>query len=380
MLPCALLALVAAPGTAFAAGEVPALPSGDKACVGSSPVTAERPAWGQLRMNAEAVWPLSKGGGVRVAIVDSGVSSAAPALAGAVLPGADVVAGGTADNDCKGRGTVLAGLVAARPIDDSPLVGVAPDAQVLPVRIAGVDGKVDAKRIADGIRAAVAGGAGVVVVGVGVPTPSDDLFQAARAAEAANVVVVAPVSGDTDPQVWFPAAYPTVIAVNGEGPDGKATVQAPVAAGVDLVAPAAAVSLAPVGTGHYTVAGTAVAAAYAGGAAALLRGRHPDLTAQQVRSRLETTAEHPLRQADLATLGAGSVDAYAAVAVLDADPVTLPGDPAPLALPVAPPAPAAPRIAALTGVAAVTAAAMATAVLAWVRQSRRRRSPGQNSG
>ena len=371
---CAVLAGIAVPGPAVAADEVPALPSGDKACVGSSPATVGQPVWGQLRMNAEAVWPLSKGLGVRVAIVDSGVSALSPALSGAVLPGRDVVAGGRADADCKGRGTVLAGLVAARPRKGSALTGVAPDVEVLPIRIAGADGKVDADRIADGLTAAVEGGAEVVVVGVGVPTATGKLRQAADAAEAADVVVVAAVSGDNEPQVWYPAAYPTVIAVNGETPDGKVTVVAPAGAGVDLTAPGAAVSLAPVGDGHYAVAGTAVAAAYTGGAAALVRTRFPKLTAKQVRTRLEETAEHPLRRADLVTMGAGSVDAYAAVAGLDRQPDVLPVDVEPLALPPVPVTPAGPRIAAATAGGVAVAAALTVAILAWVRQSRRRRA------
>ncbi|GIF25624.1 hypothetical protein BJ973_003902 [Actinoplanes tereljensis] len=349
---------------AAAGNEPPSLPTSE--CAGPSPVTAENASWGQLRMDARSVWTQSNGGGVLVAVLDTGVSAAAPALSGAVHTGDDT--------DCRGRGTALAGLIAARPVDGSPVVGIAPAAGILPVRIVGDDGKPTAQGLAAGIQTALAGNAKIIMLGTGVTTPDDELRDAVQAAEAADAVVIAPISADKENPVWYPAAYESVLAVNGEAPDGKATVAAPATAGVDLLAPAAGFGIAPVGSGHYQVGGTAVAAAYTAGTAALLRSARPQLSADQVRHRLETTAEHPVRASDAATHGFGAVDPYAAVATTAGEPSPVPMQRERLALPAEPETPAAPRIAALVAAGAVAAAAVAVAALAWIRQSRRRRA------
>jgi hypothetical protein len=368
--------VLTAPGVAWAAdpGAAPTLPASVDQCVGPSPVTVGDPSWAQERMAAAEAWPLSKGRGVLVAVLDTGVSGGTKALAGVVGKGADVVAGGHADSDCRGRGTALAGIVAARPVHGSGLAGVAPAADVFPVRIVGQDGQVHAAAVAAGIRAAVAAKAEVVLIGTGVAAGDAGLKKAVGEAEAADVLVVAAVSGQAENPVWYPAAYDTVLAVNGEQADGTATAALPAAAGVDLVAPGVdAVSVAPSGDGQYAVSGSAVAAAYTAGAAALLRSAQPGLTARQVRARLEATAEHPLRKADLASRGAGAVDAYAAVAGLGPEPSLLPEQPAPLVLPQPPAADRAPRVAALVSAATVAATGLALAALAWIRQVRRAR-------
>ncbi|UVS79704.1 S8 family serine peptidase [Actinokineospora sp. UTMC 2448] len=84
-------------------------------CAPAAHDPAPHRSWAQDRLSPERAWPLTTGGGV-VAVISTGVSATAPALAGAVLPGTDL-AGGRGDQDCSGHGTFLAGLVAARPTD-----------------------------------------------------------------------------------------------------------------------------------------------------------------------------------------------------------------------------------------------------------------------
>jgi len=107
--------------------------------------------------------------------------------------------------------------------------------------------------------------------------------------------------------------------------DGE-VVGAPASAGVDLSAPgAAAFSIAPTGPGHYAVSGNAVAAAYVAGTVALVRAYRPQLHQAEVRDRLKHLAEPASGGPDPAQ-GAGTVDAYAAVAAVSADrqPVSAP--------------------------------------------------------
>lgn len=342
------------------ADEPPALPTVTKGCVGESPTVAESAPWAVRRMQPSAVWPLTQGNGVVVAVIDSGVSAAATGLKGAVRSGTDVTQPGSGDRDCLGRGTALAGIVAARPITGSGFVGVAPGATILPVRVATGRGEVTDDALAAGIRAATAAKADVILIGFGTDTPTPGLRSAVRQAISRDIVVVAAISGEkatgTDgPAAWYPAADPDVLAVGGFDLKGVPTELAPPSASVDLLAPGAgAVSLAPRGPGHYSVNGPAVAAAYAAGAAALVRAYFPNLTQAQVRHRLELAAEHPLGTWPVAPVGYGTLDLYKAMTAVELSEATLPTQ-----APVLPVLPAVPPI----DVRLVIAAAVAGAVI-----------------
>jgi hypothetical protein len=326
-------------GTAHGADrEPPQLPSGGTECVGASPVHYDGRPWPVAQLAPYQAWPLSRGAGITVAVVDSGVGTP-PSLAGAVGDGRDVVSGGTPNGDCLGRGTALAGLVAGRPQIGTGVVGMAPDARVLPVRITDQNAHVPPDALSDGIQAATSLGADVILVGTGTPVDSAALRAAVASATAHDVLIVAPVNtgkanSTSEPVVWYPAAYPQVLAVAGADRTGAPIGQIAAGVGVDLYAPG--LGIAPIaGTGHYQVAGSAVAAAYVAGAAALVRASHPRLSQAQVADRLTLTAVRTVPPD-----GSGRVDPYAAVADLapeqvrrtaDArsDAITLPGTPRP---------------------------------------------------
>ena len=155
-----------APGVAFAAPvieafsgpAVPAATSGE--CTASTRITEQVTALGELQ--SEAAWTITRGAGVVVAVVDSGVA-ANPHLANAVVRGVNLVPDGTDPSgrtDTYGHGTAIAGQIAARRISGSGVEGLAPEARILPVRVfAGTsDQEVDAgfgpdvRRMAAGIR------------------------------------------------------------------------------------------------------------------------------------------------------------------------------------------------------------------------------------
>ncbi|MGW0584244.1 S8 family serine peptidase, partial [Streptomyces sp. NPDC002920] len=115
---------VVAGGPALAADEVglPAvgsvLPAGG-ACVQPSTERATDDPWTRQALGLTRVWQFSRGAGVTVAVVDTGVGTAAPALSGRVT------AVGEAGTDCVGHGTFAAGLIAAAPQDGTGVAGLA---------------------------------------------------------------------------------------------------------------------------------------------------------------------------------------------------------------------------------------------------------------
>jgi membrane-anchored mycosin MYCP len=336
--------LVAAPGAAARIrGERPPNP---KACVHNNPalrlLTAEeaaRPTWPEQMLQYSQAWAFTRGAGVKVAVVDSGVDAEHEQLAGQVDRGWDVTSGKAArggTTDCAGHGTGVAGLIAARPVAGRTMAGVAPDATILPVRQSwGVDdhgratgSSADALLLA--IRVAVDSGAQVVNVSVTVPDvqlrePQRQAFNAlAQYASDHNVLIVA-ASGNRSQSggptgedlTTYPARlaawYRNVIAVSGITSDGKVDGDAITGPFVTVAAPDRGFPSTMEHGGLVSVEGTSYAAPLVSGLAALIRSRYPEATAAEVRTRIETTADHPSTDLPDPRVGYGVINPLAAV-------------------------------------------------------------------
>ncbi|SDH38781.1 S8 family serine peptidase [Agrococcus jejuensis] len=300
------------------------------AATSGSPVI-ETASWGQQRMGAERAWPRTTGD-VVVAVVDSGVSAASASLQGSVLPGTDL-AGGTGDVDCYGRGTFVASLIAGRQVDGTEFAGVAPGATILPVRVTSDPDSLYLSNdlpglLAQGITAAVQGGARVIAMPLTSAASSAELEQAVQAAVAADVLVVAAANAPTTDALAFPASIDGVLSVAPLDEEGGAD-PSQLGAVPDLAAPSGGlVGAVPDGAGHVTGDEADLAVAYAAGAAALVRAEQPSLTAAEVAERLMATADAPT--APLAegmtsdpSIGHGVVDPVAAVSRLDPESVVV---------------------------------------------------------
>jgi membrane-anchored mycosin MYCP len=275
--------------------------------------------WPRSFLHPEQAWPLSAGAGVTIGVVDTGVDThGVPVLAGQVTGGPDVVGHGVADNDCVGHGTFVAGLLVAKQQNGVGFAGIAPKAHVLGVRATDRQGNTTADHIANGIRAAVDGGARVVLVSLGVASPSDALKQSVGYAtdRGALVVAQATLDGQQRDGAVYPAAYPEVLSVAALGPDGTAQSMVQ-GARVDIAAPGDAVmSVGPGGSGYFTGSGASFAAAFVAGTAALVDAYRPALTPAQLSHRLQATAYHPGTSMPDRGVGAGTVDPSAAVATV----------------------------------------------------------------
>ncbi|MBY8877397.1 S8 family serine peptidase [Actinacidiphila acidipaludis] len=271
-------------------------PQALKGCTKASPTVARTVPWAQQSLELLRAGQLSSGAGVTVAVVDTGVSRTAPALAGRVT------AAGDAGKDCVGHGTFVAGLIAAAPAAGSGFSGVAPGSRVLGLSGFGPGGAPSEPAVAQAVRTAVDAGASVVDVSLGFQNSSAALDSALAYAARKDVLVVAAAvsdgvhyedASDDDPPAvpFWPAARPGVLSVvdvddTGSRPDGAVRP-----ARADLAAPGdGVISIGPRGRGHYLGDGPSVAAALVAGAAVLLRSYAPKLTAPEVAARLEATA------------------------------------------------------------------------------------------
>ncbi|AKZ54122.1 putative protease [Streptomyces ambofaciens ATCC 23877] len=331
-------------------------------CTGASGRTATGAAWSQAALGLSRAQRISRGGGVTVAVVDTGVASGVPSLSGRVK------SAGGAGEDCVGHGTFAAGLIAAAPEKGSGITGIAPQAEILALPGTDDRGVPSVERVAAGIRAAADRGAQVIYVGQALGTGKAELTAAVAHATRRDALVVAPAAPDAVPREergpqgeppvgpYWPAAAPGALAVVDFGPGGVRQRNAPPAHEPELSAPGSAmVSVGPEGSGHYIGSGASLAAAGVAGTAALVRAYHPGLTAPEVTRRLLDSA-YPS--------DAPRLDPYAALSLLqDRTPAAAP-TPAPARMP--PPADPGPRDRALTIAAVGLATVLLLAALAAV--------------
>ncbi|MEV6810898.1 type VII secretion-associated serine protease mycosin [Micromonospora sp. NPDC051296] len=302
-----------------------ALPATALAAPGcAAPPTPVRPVstvpWPQQRYAPERLSPLATGSGVTVAVVDSGVDRRHPQLAGRVLTGTDLLdPDGDGSRDCVGHGTGVASIIAAAPRDGIAFRGLAPNARILPVRVSEqqiVDGRGSGRTVgpdgfARAIRWAVDNGADVVNLSVVLYADHPAVRAAVAYAVIRDVVVVAAAGnlhGSGDPRP-YPAAYDGVLGVGAVGADGARAAFSQTGSHLDLVAPGTDVLIAAPGQGHQRAEGTSYAAPFVAATAALLRQYRPELTAEEVATRIVATTD----PAPDGGYGAGVLNPYRAV-------------------------------------------------------------------
>lgn len=259
--------------------------------------TIEEQQWHLGAMEVYEAHAISRGAGVVVAVVDSGVDRTRPDLTDQVLPGNGfgTASGTDGTDDRDGHGTAMATLIAGRALDGGAL-GIAPEAKILPVAV-GADGeKFTTKSVSAGITWAVDNGARVINLSLTTEaTITPDLLRAVNYAMDRNVVVVAGTGNEGARHVGAPANIRGVLAVSGTVEAGTPWPSSNTGPETVLAAPAegivTAVPVAVSDTGYAGVDGTSASTALVSGVAALVRAKFPDMTAGDVVNRLVVSAK-----------------------------------------------------------------------------------------
>ncbi|GIM95035.1 type VII secretion-associated serine protease mycosin [Paractinoplanes toevensis] len=270
--------------------------------------------WYLKKLDVPDAWTYANGTGVTVAVIDSGVDSTHADLVGQVLPGLDLVdTKGDGDTDLVGHGTTVSAIIAGRGDDTTGVIGIAPKAKILPVRVLDEENRYsDAIIVAKGVRWAVDHGAKVINLSLGGNGSSATLAAAIDYAFAKDVVVVActgNTSASSDSEVWYPAREPGVLAVAGMEKDSNALWSGSITGKETVVtAPAAGLVGARAGGEYWKVQGTSFASPMVAGTAALIRSRWPDMPAGEVINRIIRTATDLGTPGRDATFGFGMVN------------------------------------------------------------------------
>ncbi len=239
---------------------------------------------------------ITRGEGITVAVLDSGVDYRHPDLQGALIPGRNYSEGRRDGwEDATGHGTAMASLIAGRGHGHQRgILGIAPAATILPIRVNGTEGLSSPRALEQGITWAADHGADIASISL-TDVENPMVRQAVEYAQSKGTVIIAG-AGNTangDREVTWPARYPGVIAVSGTDQEGSFTESSVHGPEVAMSAPADAMVTAGSGrVGRYSVRnGTSNATAIVAGVAALVKARHPDLDAANLINRLIMTAD-----------------------------------------------------------------------------------------
>jgi membrane-anchored mycosin MYCP len=273
----------------------PAAPAACQLQPGAPEVPTE--PWPQQRFDYERLWNLTRGSGVTVAVVDTGVDADHPQLAGQVVRSIDVSK--TGSNDCLGHGTKVAGIVAA--LDqrdrDRAFVGIAPRAKILSVKYTNQEHSNGADpNLAKAIRTAV-DAKGVRVINVSSTAPdTPDLRAAVTYAQSRDILIVAAAGNVQDEEKGkelpaYPAGYDGVVGVASVGENGQISDFSNARTQIAVAAPGQNIISTWPGGGYAVDEGTSFATPFVSGLAALMRSFRPRLTYKQVANRILATAE-----------------------------------------------------------------------------------------
>ncbi|WP_324798358.1 S8 family serine peptidase [Streptomyces cyaneofuscatus] len=282
------LAVAASWGVVFVGAAQPAAAAG-----------VQSKQWYLSALQAEEMWKVAAGEGVKIAVIDSGVNPSTASLKGQVLQGMDATgAPGEETDDYDGHGTTMAELIAGTG-KGGGLKGLAPGAKIIPLRVSDTafqkKHSVNANETADAIRAAADSDAKIISMSVSSEFSTPREREAAEYAESKGKIFFASVgnNAESDNKDHYPASYPQVVGVASADQSGKVSKYSQNGNSVNIAAPGDSIpywcdnSFQSYCDGD---GGTSAATAIASASAALVWSAHPDWTANQVLNVLFDTA------------------------------------------------------------------------------------------
>lgn len=235
---------------------------------------AQTPSYSHRVIDVPALWKVcpTRGRGIKVAVLDTGIDGQHFDLAGQVVKEIDFSGSGS-PRDKVGHGTHCSGIIAALD-NDTGVVGVAPEAKLYNVKVLGDSGSGSSLNIAKGIRWAVDNGADVISMSLGGPQPDSATREAVQYATSKGVYVIAAAGneGPSDNTVGYPGRYDECICVASSNEAGNVSNFSSRGTQVDITAPGEQILSTYPNERLATLSGTSMATPFVAGCVAVLIG------------------------------------------------------------------------------------------------------------
>lgn len=300
--------------------------------------------WALGKIQMPMAWELARGQGAVIAVLDTGVDVNHPELQGRLLPGFSFTDDTTNVADNCGHGTHVTGIIAANTDNGIGIAGVAPEAQILPVKVmeryqVGVSCYGSYSDFAAGLIYAADHGARVVNMSFGGTTNSTTLANAIAYAANRGVLLIGAAGNNNSSTLFYPAAYTQVIAVAGTDGNDARYANSNYGDWVDIAAPAVGVYSLYSNSSYTYMSGTSMAAPHVAAVAGLLLGQTPAYTAADLRALLQNNADDLGAPGFDPYFGWGRLNAYRSLTNSSSAPTPEPPTPTPTLAPTNTPTP-----------------------------------------
>lgn len=250
--------------------------------------------WGIARVKAPEMWNNSTGINVKIAVLDTGISSTHPDL---TVSGGINLVGKSKNNkwsDDNGHGTHVSGIISAKN-NSLGVVGVAPDAELYAVKVLDAYGSGYISDVIEGIDWAVQNNINVVSMSLGTAAYSQALNDTTANAYKAGILLVAAAGNNGDgnlstDDVLYPAKFDSVIAISAIDYNNIAPIWSADGAKIELAAPGVDIYSTWINGGYANASGTSMAAPFVSGVAALVKSNNLSMTPQEIRKALDYNA------------------------------------------------------------------------------------------
>jgi len=249
---------------------------------------AQETPWGIARVKAPAAWGTTRGKGVKLVVIDTGIDMTHPELSGILKGGWNAISTAATFNDDNGHGTHCSGTIAAKD-DDAGVVGVAPQIDLYGVKVLDENGSGTFDDVIAGMLWAVENKMEVASMSLGANSGNQALADAVEAMRKGGVILIA-AAGNSGGSVGYPAAYPGAIAVAASDSRDKLASFSSRGPSVAVIAPGVAVKSTYMGGAYDTLSGTSMATPHVAGLTALYVATHKGATPEQARAALSAAS------------------------------------------------------------------------------------------
>lgn len=231
----------------------------------------QRAGWNVTAFDLPSTWSKTKGEGVKVGVLDTGCDLDHPDLKSNLLPGINLVKRGSDPWDDNGHGTHVSGIIAAEN-NEIGMVGVAPGAKIVPIKVLDSNGNGSLTDVAEGIRWAVdVAKVDILCMSLGSPNPVQEVRKAIQYAHSKGVVCfVAAGNAGLTKSIFYPANYPETIAIGSIDENFSRSGFSNTGENLDFMAPGNRIFSTVPDNWYAVLSGTSMAAPFAAGVGALM--------------------------------------------------------------------------------------------------------------